>query len=78
MKNIRIILALALAGFFATAIVNAADEAKKEETKAKCCMKAEKAGEKCTHECCTAAAKDGKACDKCGAKKSEEKKEEKK
>jgi len=67
MKNIRIILALALAGFFATSLVNA-DEAKKEETKAKCCMKAEKAGEKCTHECCAAAAKDGKACEKCAPK----------
>ncbi|MDI1251297.1 MAG: hypothetical protein PSV13_20710 [Lacunisphaera sp.] len=73
MKNIRIILALALASFFATALVNA-EEAKKEETKAKCCMKAEKAGEKCTHECCTAAAKDSKACEKCAPKKTEEKK----
>jgi len=78
MKNIRIILALALAGFFATALVNAGEEGKKEGHKAKCCMKAEKAGEKCTHECCTAAAKEGKDCEKCGAKKSEEKKEEKK
>jgi hypothetical protein len=73
MKSIRFILALAFASFLATALVNA-EEAKKEETKAKCCAKAEKAGEKCTHECCTAAAKDGKGCEKCGAKKSEEKK----
>jgi hypothetical protein len=67
MKSIRFILALAFASFLTTALVNA-EEAKKEEAKAKCCMKAEKAGEKCSHECCTAAAKDGKACEKCAPK----------
>jgi len=67
MKSIRLLLALAFASFLATALVNA-EEAKKEEAKAKCCMKAEKKGEKCTHECCTAAAKDGKACEKCTPK----------
>ena len=35
-------------------------------TKAKCCVKAEKAGEACKHECCEAAAKEHKNCEKCG------------
>ncbi|MBI2497156.1 MAG: hypothetical protein HYV75_04285 [Opitutae bacterium] len=77
MKNIRIILALAFAGFLTASLVNAG-EAGKEETRAKCCMKAEKAGEKCTHGCCATAAKEGKACEKCGAKIEEKKTEEKK
>ncbi len=76
MKNIRLLLALAVASFVTVNFVNAV-EAHKEAAKAKCCMNAEKKGEKCGHECCVAAAKDGKGCEKCGAPK-EEKKEEKK
>lgn len=67
MKSIRFLLALAFASLLTTTLVNA-EEAKKEETKAKCCVKAEKSGEKCTHECCAAAAKDAKNCEKCGGK----------
>ncbi|MDI1335090.1 MAG: hypothetical protein PSU94_02810 [Lacunisphaera sp.] len=71
MKNIRFLLALALASFVTAALVNA-EEPKKEEakkpagTEAKCCMKSEKNHEKCAHECCVAAAKEGKNCEKCG------------
>jgi hypothetical protein len=67
MKSIRFLLALAFASLLATTFVNA-DDAKKDEGKAKCCVKAEKAGEKCSHECCVAAAKEGKNCEKCGGK----------
>ncbi len=66
MKSIRFLLALAVASFVTTAFVTAQEQPKKEETKAKCCVKAEKNGEKCTHECCATAAKDGKNCEKCG------------
>ena len=67
MKSIRFLLALAFAGFLSTASINA-EEAKKEDSKAKCCAKAEKNGEKCGHECCAGAAKDNKNCEKCGGK----------
>ena len=66
MKNIRFLLALAVAGLFATSFARAED--KKDEGKAKCCLKAEAKGEKCSHDCCVAAAKDGKNCEKCGGK----------
>ena len=72
MKNIRLLLALAVASFLTAALVNAEEpkkqEAKKAGTEAKCCLKAEKNGEKCTHECCVAAAKDHMNCEKCGGK----------
>jgi len=67
MKSIRFLLVLAFASLLTTTIF-AADDAKKDEGKAKCCLKAEKNGEKCSHECCVAAAKDGKNCEKCGGK----------
>lgn len=67
MKSIRILFVLALASFLTTAFVRA-EEAHKEGTKGGCCMKAEKKGEKCSHECCEAAAKEGKNCEKCGGK----------
>ena len=70
MKNIRLLLALAVASLVTAALVNA-EEAKKEAahpagTEAKCCMKADKNHEKCTHECCVATGKEGKNCEKCG------------
>lgn len=37
-----------------------------EPTKGKCCAKAEKNGQQCTHPCCASSAKDGKNCEKCG------------
>ncbi len=67
MKSIRVLLVLTFVSFFTTAFVRA-EEAKKESGKAACCQKAEKAGEKCSHECCEAAAKGGKNCEKCGGK----------
>lgn len=68
MKSIRFLLALAFASLLTSTLVNAEEAKKEESTKAKCCLKAEKAGEKCTHDCCAAAAKDGKNCEKCGGK----------
>ena len=70
MKNIRFLLALAVASFVTAALVNA-EETKKEAahpagTEAKCCLTAEKNHEKCNHECCVAAGKAGKKCEKCG------------
>ena len=75
MKNLRLVLALAVAGFAVAAVQ--ADE-KQDATASKpagCCAKAAAKGEKCTHECCVAAAKDGKNCEKChGSGKLEPKK----
>ena len=65
MKLLRFIPILAL-GLVLGSSVSRAEEAKHEGTKAKCCVKAEKAGEACKHECCEAAAKDHKNCEKCG------------
>jgi len=80
MKNLRLILALAVVGFVASAVQ--ADEAKKEAPPSKpapCCAKAEAKGEKCTHECCVDAAKAGNNCEMCkGSGKIEKKPEEKK
>lgn len=67
MKSIRILSVLAVASFLTVAFVRA-DDTHKEGTKAGCCLKAEKKGEKCGHECCEGAAKDGKNCEKCGGK----------
>jgi hypothetical protein len=67
MKSIRLLLALAVASLLTASFVKAED-AKKDEGKAKCCLKAEKKGEKCSHDCCVAAAKEGKNCEKCGGK----------
>jgi len=67
MKSIRILSVLVIASFLSAALVRA-EEAKSEGTKAGCCVKAEKKGEKCGHECCEAAAKEGKNCEKCGGK----------
>ena len=75
MKNLRLLLALAVAGFAAAALQ--ADEKKDAPVSkvAGCCAKAEAKGEKCTHECCVAAAKEGKNCEKChGSGKLEPKK----
>lgn len=75
MKSLRLILALAIAGFVAAAAQ--ADE--KESKPAKCCAKAAEKGEACTHECCMAAAKEGNNCVKCkGSGKIEKKEEHKK
>ncbi len=40
-----------------------------EDSHAKCCVEAKKAGKECTHPCCVDAAKEGKACEKCSPKK---------
>lgn len=65
MKNLRLILSLAVLGFVAAA---AHAEDKKDAPVAKeapCCAKAEAKGEKCTHECCVEAAKKGDNCEHC-------------
>ena len=65
MKNLRFILALAVAAF-AAAFIQAED--KKDEHPAKpagCCARAEAKGEKCTHECCVESATHGDNCEKC-------------
>lgn len=69
MKSLRLVAILALGLSVGSALIHA-DEAKPAAApaKGKCCMKAEKAGEKCTHECCADAAKAGKNCEKCGGK----------
>jgi len=77
MKNLRFILALAVAAFAAAAVQ--AEEAKKEDApvskQAGCCAKAEAKGEKCTHDCCVEAAKAGDNCKDCkGSGKIEPKK----
>jgi hypothetical protein len=76
MKSLRLILALAVAGFIAAA-VQAGEEKKEPVSKpAGCCAKAEAKGEKCTHECCAEAAKAGNNCEKCKGSGKIEKKEE--
>ena len=77
MKSLRLVLALAVAGFIAAAVQ--AGEEKKEAPASKaagCCAKSEAKGEKCTHECCTEAAKAGNNCEKCKGTGKIEKKEE--
>ena len=67
MKNLRLILVLAVTAFAAAAVQ--AEEAKKdaaESKPSKCCAKADAKGEKCSHECCADAAKAGNNCEKCG------------
>lgn len=65
MKNLRFILALAVAGF-AAAAVQAEDHKDHSDSKvANCCAKAEAKGEKCAHDCCAEAAKAGNNCEKC-------------
>jgi len=75
MKNLRLLLALAVAAF-ATAVLQA--EEKKEAPASKpagCCAKADGKGEKCSHACCVESAKDGNNCEKCkGSGKIEPKK----
>ena len=66
MKNLRLVLALAVAAFVAAAVQA---EDKKDAAVAKpanCCAKADGKGEKCSHECCVEAAKAGDNCAKCG------------
>lgn len=66
MKNLRFIIALAVAAF-AAAVVQAEEKKDAAEAKpAKCCAKADAKGEKCSHECCVEAAKAGNNCEKCG------------
>jgi hypothetical protein len=66
MKNLRLMLALGLAGFVFTAL-RAADEKKEtpEAHPAGCCAKKEAKGEHCTHDCCVEAAKAGNNCEHC-------------
>jgi hypothetical protein len=80
MKNIRLILALAVLGLAASAIQAAdAPPAAPESKPAKCCAKASEKGEKCGHGCCVEAAKAGNNCATCnGSGKIEKKPEEKK
>jgi hypothetical protein len=76
MKNIRLVLALAVAAFIAAAVqAEEKKDAAPPSKEAGCCAKAEAKGEKCTHECCVEAAKDGNNCEKCkGSGKIEPKK----
>jgi len=64
MKLIRFIPLVALALALGSPMARA--EEPKTDTKGKCCVKAEKAGEVCKHECCVEAAKEHKNCEKCG------------
>lgn len=67
MKTIRLVLTLAVASFIAAAVQAEDQKADAPAPKqAKCCVKAEAKGEKCTHDCCVEAAKDGNNCEKCG------------
>jgi hypothetical protein len=67
MKLLRFIPILALGLVLGLAVSRAEEAAPSPEgTKAKCCVKAEKAGETCKHECCEEAAKEHKNCEKCG------------
>ncbi|HWA26147.1 MAG TPA: hypothetical protein VG734_10825 [Lacunisphaera sp.] len=72
MKSLRLILALAIAGFVAAAVQ--AEDAPVSKP-AKCCAKAAEKGETCTHECCIEAAKAGNNCTKCNGSGKIEKKE---
>ena len=64
MKSSKLITTLLVAPLFAVALAFAAEQ-KVEHKPAGCCTKAEKAGNKCTHECCVTAAKTGDNCTKC-------------
>ena len=69
MRTMRLCAIVTLGLALGYAFADAKDEDKKkvsEGGKAKCCMRAEKAGNMCTHECCVASAKDGKNCEACG------------
>ncbi len=62
-KSLFVIAALLGASFaFAAEKAPAAPEGKRGG----CCVKAEKAGNVCSHPCCVEAAKAGKNCEKCG------------
>ena len=76
MKNLRLVLALAVASFVAAAVhAEEKKDAAVVSKQAGCCAKAEAKGEKCTHECCVEAAKAGNNCEKChGSGKIEPKK----
>jgi hypothetical protein len=68
MKSLKSFTILAFGVALSYAVANAVETPAPApvDTKAKCCVKAEKAGETCKHECCEAAAKEGKNCEKCG------------
>jgi hypothetical protein len=55
---------LVVAALLGASLASAADAPVSQ--RAKCALKAEKAGKTCDHACCVAAAKDGKNCEKCG------------
>jgi len=61
MRTLRLCALLALGLALGYCFAEAAE-------KAKCCVKAEKAGKKCNHTCCVEAAKAGKNCETCGGK----------
>lgn len=64
MRTIRLCAIIALGVALGYLVSDAAEGPRK----AKCCVKAEKAGHACDHACCVAAAKDGRNCEKCGGK----------
>jgi len=75
MKNLRLVLALAVAAFVAAAVHAEEKKDAPVSKQAGCCAKAEAKGEKCTHECCVEAAKAGNNCEHCkGSGKIEPKK----
>ncbi len=59
-SKILLVVAALLGASFASAVDAPASQ------KAKCDLKAEKAGKTCDHACCVASAKEGKNCEKCG------------
>lgn len=66
MKNVRLVLLLAVTAFVAAA-VQAEDKKDAPAGKpSKCCASADAKGEKCSHDCCVEAAKAGDNCKKCG------------
>ncbi len=57
-------LKLLFAAMFAVALMTGPGFAT-EDSHAKCCAEAKKAGKECAHPCCVQAAKDGETCEKC-------------
>lgn len=57
---------------FAAAMITASSFGT-EDSHAKCCAAAKKAGKECAHPCCVEAKKDGDACQKCAPAEGEKK-----
>ncbi len=68
MKTMKLSTAMAFAAAMMTASTFGA-----EDSHAKCCAAAKKAGKECAHPCCVEAKKDDKACQKCPPAEGEKK-----